>query len=102
MAEWNYNNMNHLSLNLPPSFQPENNSSGSYFNCPVSAPLNFGNSNQSRYSNAKFHFGSDSAHDSLTLPTCSQNKGLCVCRGEIKIKLDLDDSGFGDFGEFID
>jgi hypothetical protein len=73
MAEWNYNNMNHLSLNLPPSFQPENSSSGSYFNNPVSAPLNFGNPSQIRYSNSKFQFGSDSAHDSLTLPTSSSS-----------------------------
>ena len=71
MAEWNYNNMNHLSLNLPPSFQPENNSSGSYFNHPVSANLNVGDPSQSRYNNSKFHFGSDLAHNILSLPTTS-------------------------------
>jgi hypothetical protein len=83
MAEWNYNNMNHLSLNLHPSFQPESSSSGSYFNHPVSANLNIGDPNQSRFSNSKIHFGSDSAYCSLNLQTSSS------CRVSLEINRTL-------------
>ena len=73
MAEWNYN-MNHISLNLPPSFQSQNSSPGSFFNHPVSAHFNFGDSSQSGISNSKFHFGSDAAHNRLNLTISSSHE----------------------------